>query len=209
MINAINSWAKSIIFAVIITSFIEIILPNNNNKKYIKIIIGVYILIVILYPIISKGSNKKIDINDFIKEDINENKIVLEEQKIKLDNNNYIEKEYKEKIKEDIGKNLEERGYILNDYNIDFNNEEMYGTINSLDIKISKKEQENINEEKNNKKDILDVKEIKIDTTNNKPNESKTKNENQISKEEIDLINNYLSSYYGIQKEKIYINEER
>ena len=36
MVKFINSWAQGIILAVIIATIIEIILPEGNNKKYVK-----------------------------------------------------------------------------------------------------------------------------------------------------------------------------
>ena len=38
MVSVINSWAQGIIPAEIIATIIEIILPEGNNKKYIKMI---------------------------------------------------------------------------------------------------------------------------------------------------------------------------
>ena len=44
MINFLSTWAEQIIIAVIIATIIELILPNNKNKKYIQMVIGIYIL---------------------------------------------------------------------------------------------------------------------------------------------------------------------
>ena len=37
----ISSWVQGIIVAVVIATIIEMILPEGNSKKYIKIVIGV------------------------------------------------------------------------------------------------------------------------------------------------------------------------
>ena len=66
MINSISSWAEQIIIAVIIGVLIEMILPKSNSKKYIKTIIGVYILYTIISPIIKiAGGEFKIDYSDY------------------------------------------------------------------------------------------------------------------------------------------------
>ena len=44
MISFISSWAQQIIFAVIIGIIIQMLLPEGKSKKYIKIVIGVYVL---------------------------------------------------------------------------------------------------------------------------------------------------------------------
>ena len=44
MVNWINSWLRGIVIAVIITTIIEMIIPEGNIKKYIKTVMGVYII---------------------------------------------------------------------------------------------------------------------------------------------------------------------
>ena len=48
MINFLSSWAEQIVLAVIIATIIELILPDSKNKKYIQMVIGVYILFNIM-----------------------------------------------------------------------------------------------------------------------------------------------------------------
>jgi hypothetical protein len=52
MIQFLSSWAEQIVLAVIIATIIELILPQNKNKKYIQMVIGIYILFNIISPII-------------------------------------------------------------------------------------------------------------------------------------------------------------
>ena len=66
MVSFINSWAQGIILAIIIATIIEIVLPDGKNKKYIKTIIGIYVLFSIIYPIITKISNKQINLNSVV-----------------------------------------------------------------------------------------------------------------------------------------------
>ena len=54
IVNLINSWAQEIVIAVIVGTIIEMIVQNGKNKKYIKTVIGMYLLFVIMYPIINK-----------------------------------------------------------------------------------------------------------------------------------------------------------
>lgn len=65
----ITSWVQGIIIAVIIGSIIEMLLPNGNSKKYIKVVIGVYIVFTIVSPIISKFTGTEIKLDSII--DIN------------------------------------------------------------------------------------------------------------------------------------------
>ena len=62
MIEFFKVWCEGIIVAVVISIIIESILPEGNNKKYIKVIISIYIVFTILNPIL-----RKLDTNiDFV-----------------------------------------------------------------------------------------------------------------------------------------------
>ena len=65
MINWLRSWSNQVIVAVIIATIIEMILPEGNNKKYIKMIIGLYVLFTIIQPVITKLTGNEINLNDF------------------------------------------------------------------------------------------------------------------------------------------------
>ena len=52
MISWLSKWAQGIIVAVIIATLIELILPNGSSKKYVKVVIGIYILFTIISPVI-------------------------------------------------------------------------------------------------------------------------------------------------------------
>ena len=165
--NVINSWAQGIILAVIIATIIEIILPEGNNKKYIKTVIGIYILFVMVHPLISKISNGNINIDKVIKDTrskMNEYKT----EDLSLQTNKYIEETYLEKIKEDITKKVEEKGYDTNFLNLDIEiqKEEFYGEIKSINIGLDKKEvEENISENT-----IQKIDKVEINISNKKKN---------------------------------------
>ena len=52
MIENLSSWAKGITLAVIVVSILEMLLPNNKTKKYIKVVMGLYILFNIISPFV-------------------------------------------------------------------------------------------------------------------------------------------------------------
>ena len=49
MILKIKSWCEGIIVAIIISIIIEMLVPDGNNKKYVKVVIGIYIIFVTLW----------------------------------------------------------------------------------------------------------------------------------------------------------------
>ena len=61
MIEFMSSWAEQIVLAVIVATIIEMILPKNKNKKYIQMVIGIYVLFNIISPIIKNKDNFSIE----------------------------------------------------------------------------------------------------------------------------------------------------
>ena len=53
MIAYITVWIKGIIFVVLFASFLELLLPNNSMQRFVRVIMGLFILLSILNPIIS------------------------------------------------------------------------------------------------------------------------------------------------------------
>ena len=195
MINAMSTWAKSIILAVIVSTIIQMILPEGNNKKYIKTVIGLYILFTIISPIISKisGGNSTIDVSKY------ENYFNVESTTTASANviDKNLDNTYTSSIKADIKNRMKQKGYTVNslDANIELKNEESYGTINSLKISLER-------EESNNNSNIQAVNKIEIKISNN-TNEAKQNNLTSMEKQE---IKNYLSETYSIKKENIEVN---
>mgnify|MGYP003309159784 CR=1 FL=1 len=204
MIANINSWVQGIILAIIIATIIEIILPEGNNKKYVKTIIGIYVMFVIIHPLISIISNKKIDINKII-DDTNYKLSKFESNDITLETNAYIEQTYKQKIEEDIYKNLKEKGYNIDFLNlyIEIEDETNYGSINNIDIKVSKIKDKTIEEDDR----VNKVENINIQISDNKSENKNVTELEEISEEERSQLKEFLNDTYGVPKEKVHINE--
>ena len=69
MISFLSSWAEQVILAVIIATILEFILPNSKNKKYVQMVIGVYVLFNIISPIIKNKEKlvfSEIDLDKYI-----------------------------------------------------------------------------------------------------------------------------------------------
>lgn len=49
---AISTWVKSIIFLVLFAAFLELLLPNKTMKSFVRVVIGFFILLAILQPIV-------------------------------------------------------------------------------------------------------------------------------------------------------------
>lgn len=197
MISAISSWAKSIILSVVISTIIQMILPEGNNKKYIKTVIGIYILFTIISPIISKisGGNSQIDVSKY-ENYFNVESVTTASANV-IDKN--LDNTYISSIKLDIKNRMKQKGYKVNSLNadIELKDEERYGTINFLKISLEKADSKSKNS------NIQEVERIEITISNNNLNEVKGSNLTAMEKQD---IKNYLSETYSIEKENIEIN---
>lgn len=203
MIKFINSWAQGIILAVIIATIIEIILPEGNNKKYVKTVIGIYIMFSILHPLITKISNKSINLNSIINSTTKEINKYDDNNLIAIETNTYIEDTYKKKIEEDLKEKIEKKGYRISNLNlyIETEDEGRYGQINTMVMNLTKISKEQIIT--NNVNEIKKV-DINISNTNTLKEEKKS---NDVSQEEIKNIKEFLYNTYSVEIEKIHINE--
>lgn len=201
MIKFINSWAQGIILAVIIATIIEIILPEGKNKKYVKTVIGIYILFTIIYPLINKFT--KTNINTLIENTTKQMSTYQENNSLKIDTDKYIESTYKKKIEEDIKKRANEKNLNITSLNvyIETEDENRYGMLNSLIMKMEKCK---VNEKRNNT--VNQIKEVII-SKNAQNNEIIENKDKTVTEKEIDEFKEYINATYYLEKEKIHINE--
>lgn len=190
--GALNSWASGIVASVIIATIIEMILPEGKNKKYIKTIIGIFVLFAIISPVITKFSKGDIDLGAILASSSNVSDYSEKAKSINTDN--MVLDTYKEKLKTEITKKLEEKGYAVNSLNIEISSkEESYGYIKSISIDVQEKEE---------KGQISMVNEIKIDVNS----KEETQEKKSISEAKIEEIREYLAESYQIDKNNIIIS---
>lgn len=195
MISWFNSWAQEIILAVIIVTILEMIVPEGRNKKYIKIVMGVYIAFTIISPIITKvtGNNFELDVSKY--EDLFNSNSVQGVNEITSLNNQSIENLYLNTIKTDIKTELDKEGYESKKINItsDINVENEEAKIYKIDIEVAKKP---------NEEEIKKVNKVEI----GKSTEESNVEEVTLSAGEVNKLKEVLAEKYEIEKEKIHIN---
>ena len=209
MIAFLKSWANQIIVAVIIATIFEMLLPNGNNKKYIKMIIGLYVLFTIIQPIITKVTRNNIDISDFnYKKYFNEDVLESSSQDFEDNNSKLIKQAYIDNIKSDIKTKLKQKGYEVISCNVNIinsGNEEEYGIIENISLKIKKvADEEKSTEETSN---IIKVENVDINISNSSNNNTNnTEEKSNLSEKEKTEIIEYLANEYSINKKDIVIN---
>ncbi len=204
MIDWLSDWAEAIIIAVIIATIIEMILPEGSSKKYIKVVIGVYILFTIISPIVTKFTGKSLAVSDIINLDEYIN-VIDEKQSTQdlLEENNYasIRDIYIGNLKADIQTKLQTKGYHVTKIYLDVSHDENY-TLNEINLTIDKEEPK---EESDT--NIQVVNEIDISISNTQVNEiAESDTKSKLSSKEQKEIKEYLSSVYEISEKNIIIN---
>lgn len=217
MIEFLSSWAKSLGVTIVIVSIFEMLLPNNKTKKYIRVILGIFILFNIISPFINnknKLSLTSIDIENYINtqnETINQTSM-----------DNRIQDLYEQELEKDIIDKIENQGYKVNKCNVSANivknSENEENTINKITLKIEKaKNLETENTGEQNKiaenKIVTEIQKIKeIDTRINKENTESEKNvqeesnSTKVSRSDIQNVKKFLIEEYGVKEKCLEVN---
>lgn len=210
LIDIISKWAQQLIVALIITTILEMLLPNNKIKKYVKTIIGIYIVFCIISPFVD--ADDVFSFESIQKELENSNSITKIE---KSDTQSNIEELYIEQFEKDVINRVEKLGYNVNKCEVDIEidaTKENAG-INQINLNISlKKEGENDIKTENIKIENIqeveisindDEKENNTNITNNNTNDGQRKETENTKK-----IKKKLSEYYEIDENKINVTED-
>ena len=219
MIEFLSSWAKSLGLAIVIVSILEMLLPNNKNKKYIRMIMGIYIIFNIISPFIKNQDIFNIENINIEKYALNENKEIQDntEEVNQTSMNKRIKKLYIEELEKDITKKIEDQGYKVTNCKVKANITEKENEMKIQEIKINIEKNENAKENKQEEENVEDklVTEIqkikKVDTTVNtqkeeENEEEKQEKENEISKLDIQNIKKFLIEEYEVNEKCLKIN---
>lgn len=226
MINFLSTWVKNLSLALIIVSILEMILPNSKTKKYIKMVMGLYILFSIISPFIDNSSFNLENINmDFYEKQI-ETTSSIEVNQSSMDIR--INQIYKEQLEKDITSKLKEKGYELENCKVKTNISKNDNGIERITLKIKEKIQiedldNKLNENNEEEKDTFENKivteiekiqkvNIKVSKDDNEQKSVESNNEKQkeesskITKSDINLIKKFLIEEYGVSEKCLRIS---
>ena len=208
-IDWISSWASSIIVAVIIGTIIEMIIPEGNSKKFIKMVIGVYVVFTIVTPVITKITGRELEVSDILDLDT-----YIEQAEESINSQNTIQKSNEDSIKSiylsslenDMKAKIEGKGYTVKEISIDVANDENY-TIRSINLFIQEKQ--DVQDTEINISDKIEpvnkIENIEIGQQNELVEDEQISND--ISSSEKKDLKKYLNTIYEVPIENININE--
>lgn len=198
MINIISKWAGELIVSLVIVTLIEMLLPDNKIKKYVKTVIGIYIIFCIISPFI----NKKEFATIFENAERELGKIQIDNQvSAELKNtDDGVEALYIKEFEKGITNKIEELGYEVKKINVDIeiNASKENAGINAIYITIGNKKNSN-----NGNIQIENIEKVEISINGSNLGKDKDEPETEDSKK----VKKYLSDYYEISEEKIKITQ--
>ena len=133
MIDFFSSWAEQIVLAVIIATIIELILPNSKNKKYIQMVIGIYVMFNIISPLIKNKdilSVEEINVENYT----TNSEYVIDQSSM----DKRLEKIYLEELEENVTTKFEDAGYTVSKCEIDaeLDTTQKNAGIHNINVKI-------------------------------------------------------------------------
>ncbi|MCB2288462.1 stage III sporulation protein AF [Clostridium sp. CS001] len=141
MIETLKAWVVNITIAVFFTSAVEMILPDNNMKKYAKFVLGLLLIVVIITPLI-KVFDKSFDFYSYSNKAmsyVDDNSKDGELKKYKDINILNTSKNFEKNLEDECIINLEE-AYPENKYNADveviYDNKSGVFNINKVEIGV-------------------------------------------------------------------------
>lgn len=221
MINFLSSWVKNLCLALIVVSILEMLLPNNKTKKYVKMVMGLYILFSIIEPFIENSNELKFNVEDLYNQYSVET-LAESENVNQKSMDSRLDKLYKQKLENDIVQKLDEEGYVVEDCDVKAHISSNDTGIELITIKIKeKKDNSNENDEnQSNEKmnieekivnEIQKIQKVEINVSKNQDNSSdeSTQSEQQnqnITKTDIKIVKQFLIKEYGVSEKCLRIN---
>lgn len=143
MIDFLSNWTQQIAIAVIIVSIFEMILPKGNLNKYIKMILGVYIVFNIISPFVNSDalySFNELNIENYVS-DFNvssSGEINQESMDLRLKNL------YIEQIETNVKNKVNELGFNVEKCKVDaqLDTDKSNAGINRIDLILNRKQNE-------------------------------------------------------------------
>lgn len=199
MLDWFRSWSKGIIIAVIISTIIEMILPDNTSKKYIKIIIGIFVVYTIISPVIDQFMGQSID--DYLNFDdsIETSSNAVESNTISNNAQSTIKRIYKQNLENDLKIKLSEQGYIAESVVVYISEDDTY-SLEKIELKIQKKETPKI-DKKQTQSIVQSIKSVKVKLDGNSADSNGVLNDNDINK-----IKEYVKNTYEIDINKVFVS---
>lgn len=215
MINFLSSWVKNFALALIIVSILEMLLPNNKTKKYVKMVMGLYILFSIISPFIENSDKFSFDDSIYTKYVEEASSIDTEVNQTSMDNR--LNEIYKEQLEKDIIQKIEKKGYEVEKCKVTAHISEDNSGIENITLKVKSKIEVKDNEDNDNshKTDTIEdkivteiqkIQKVEVDVSKNDKEDTTDQENTNVTKTDIKIIKEFLINEYGVSEQCLKIN---
>lgn len=117
--SVITAWITNIILLILFATILEMLLPNSKMQRYVKLVVGLMLLMVMLQPLLSIFQT---DTDEWLQDitswtddpgENNTSSIDSKKMDIELDNLAYISEQVAVQLKNKASKQLEERFEVV------------------------------------------------------------------------------------------------
>ncbi|MCI8411249.1 MAG: stage III sporulation protein AF [Clostridia bacterium] len=220
MIEFLSSWAKGLGLAIVIVSILEMLLPNNRTKKYIRMVMGIYVLFTVISPFIKNKeifNFNEVDLDKYMTTQTSTSSVIDQSSMDERIQNLYIQE-----LEKDITKKIEEKGFDVTKCRVEtkISDNEKESKITKIKLNVQKSEKQNVSipqedTDKIENKVVTEIQKIKpIDTNvkiknttdNNINNSRETNKEKKLTRSDIQNIKKFLIEEYEVNEKCLEIN---
>jgi stage III sporulation protein AF len=146
LLDIVRDWVKNLVVIILIVVLLEMLLPSSGIKKYVQVVMGLFIIVTVLNPIVNFFQKDYVFSHEMWKayNPIIEQQIVDQEE-IAGRNRDHILQLYKKRINEQVEKIVTasgDYGKVKADVSIEENpDEEGFASIKSITVYIQEGEQ--------------------------------------------------------------------
>lgn len=201
-----SSWVKGLGLAIVIVSILEMLLPNNKTKKYVRMLMGIYVLFTMISPFVSNQeifSTNQLELEEYVtaQTSTSVNQSSMDER---------IKELYIQELEKDITKKLKEKGYEVTNCKVkaQISDKEEDTQITKIKLGIQKS-QENQQEQNIENQIVTQIQKIKPIDTSIQEEEDLQQEETKstkVNKSDIQNIKKFLIEEYGVNEKCLEIN---
>lgn len=201
-LKILKVWLLNIVMVIVFVSFIEILMPNNKMKKYLSLILGFVVMLVILNPLVNMINSKEDLANEFFKisNQLNKEEYTFVSKNIETKQQKQLLSLYKKRLKSDIVNRIENKYEVkVLDVAIDLeDNKEKMGEIKGMKVSIMEKAGSAY------EKEVVPI--VKIDVLEDSQEKAKDKDEQVPSKIVQERIQKDIATIYNIKDSDVIID---
>ncbi len=196
-----REWIVTIISIIIFVTFIEILLPNSNHKRYISVIIGLLIMFVILKPLLGFVENGG-DLGEGIMAASNQMEQMTLQNRVQqqqFSNNDMVLELYKEELKKQMSGRLETQlGVSAHDIELEIEetDQESFGSIKGIYI-VLREDEDTVNDSSSG------IQEINVNVTITSKSNNNIEDDSILIGSRGEAIIDDFSSFYQVSRDNI------